>query len=120
MEYFLGPIKQYANFTGRARRKEYWMYSLFYAIFYVALLVIESVIGLGGLLTLIYSLALLLPTLAVGARRLHDTNRSGWWLLIALIPLVGSIILLVFFCQDSEATANQFGANPKTGTIEMA
>lgn len=66
MEYFLGPIKQYANFTGRARRKEYWMYSLFYAIIYVALLVIEGVLGLGGLLTLIYSLALLLPTLAVG------------------------------------------------------
>lgn len=112
MENFLSVVKQYVNFEGRARRQEYWMYILFYFIFYVGALIIDSVIGL-GLIALIYSLALLLPSISVAARRLHDTGRSGWWQLIALIPLIGAIVLIVFMVQDSTPGDNKYGPNPK-------
>ncbi len=112
MEHFLSVIKQYANFNGRARRQEFWMYFLFYMIFYIVLAVIDGMLGL-GFLALIYSLALLVPSLSVGARRLHDTGKSGWWQLIGLIPLIGIIVLIVFWAQDSTPGENQYGANPK-------
>ncbi|MEH7336169.1 DUF805 domain-containing protein [Neobacillus drentensis] len=112
MEWFLKVVKNYAGFEGRARRKEYWMFMLFYFIFDIILAVIENVLGLNNVLTGLYGLALLLPTLAVTARRLHDTGRSGWMQLIGLIPLVGWIIMLVFLCQDSQGD-NRFGENPK-------
>ncbi|WP_400162447.1 DUF805 domain-containing protein [Brevibacillus sp. TJ4] len=112
MQWFLKVVKDYAVFGGRARRKEYWMYTLFYAIGYLILYILESLIGLTQVLTGIYSLALLLPSLGVTIRRLHDTGRSGWWILISLIPLIGAIILLVFLCQDSKGS-NQYGPNPK-------
>ncbi|MFM2480857.1 DUF805 domain-containing protein [Celerinatantimonas sp. YJH-8] len=119
MGYFLSVIKNYVTFSGRARRKEYWMYSLFYAIFYILLMILDAILDMVGVLTLIYSLALLLPSLAVGVRRLHDIGRSGWWWLICLIPIVGSIVLLVFFCTDSEQGSNQYGENPKSGLINI-
>ncbi len=81
MEYFLGAIKQYATFTGRARRKEFWMFILFYIIFSIVVGIVDSIIG-SQVLTLIYSLGLFVPSLAIGARRLHDTGRSGWWQLL--------------------------------------
>jgi len=112
MEHFLSVVKQYVNFQGRAARQEYWMFILFYVIFYIAALVIDAVIGF-GVVALIYSLALMLPSLSVGARRLHDIGRTGWWQLIALIPLVGAIVLLVFYVQDSTPGDNQYGPNPK-------
>jgi uncharacterized membrane protein YhaH (DUF805 family) len=112
VDYFIGNIKKYAAFTGRARRKEYWMYSLFYTIFYVLLMVIDAVLGT-GVLSGIYALALLIPCISIATRRLHDTGRSGWWQLIVLIPIVGAIILLVFLVQDSHA-ANSYGQNPKS------
>ncbi|WNO09407.1 DUF805 domain-containing protein [Teredinibacter sp. KSP-S5-2] len=111
MEYFIGALKKYADFTGRARRKEYWMFVLFYIIFYVVLSIIDGIIGM-VLLSAIYSLALLVPSISIAARRLHDTGRSGWWQLIAIIPLIGAIVLIVFLVQDSH-DKNEYGENPK-------
>ncbi len=113
MNWYLDVLKKYAVFSGRARRQEYWMFVLFYVISYVLLGIIEGIVNLSGILTGIYALAVLVPSLAVGARRLHDTGRSGWWLLIALIPLVGAIVLIYFAVQDSQPGENQYGPNPK-------
>lgn len=88
------------------------MYYLFYLIFYVVVTVIDRVLGL-GFLTLIYMLALFVPTISVAARRLHDTGRTGWWQLIGIIPLIGIIVLIVFWVQDSHPEENQYGPNPK-------
>lgn len=98
---------QFADFKTRARRSEFWSFWL-----------INIVIGwilpwISTTLNYIYGLVILIPSLAVGARRLHDTGRSGWWLLIGLIPLVGIIVLIVFWVQDSQREANQWGNNPK-------
>jgi uncharacterized membrane protein YhaH (DUF805 family) len=112
MEYFLDAFKKYADFTGRAQRKEYWMFILFYTIFYVVLSIIDSIIGI-VLLSALYSLALLVPSISIAARRLHDTGRSGWWQLIILIPLLGTIVLIVFLVQDSH-DENEYGVNPKS------
>lgn len=112
MEHFLSVIKQYANFNGRARRQEFWMFFLFFFIFYVVLVIIDRILGL-GFLALIYSLALLVPYLSVGARRLHDTGKSGWFQLLLLIPLIGFIVLVVLWAQDSSPGDNQHGPNPK-------
>ncbi|HHI92198.1 MAG TPA: DUF805 domain-containing protein [Gammaproteobacteria bacterium] len=111
MEYFIGAIKNYATFTGRARRKEYWMFILFYTIFYIGLIVIDGFLGT-FILSTIFSLALLIPSTSIAARRLHDTGRSGWWQLIAIIPLIGAIVLIVFLAQDSH-DENKYGLNPK-------
>ncbi|MEK3884626.1 DUF805 domain-containing protein [Paenibacillus sp. PL2-23] len=112
MEWYLKVIKNYVGFTGRARRKEYWMFVLFNIIISVALSIIEMIAGMPSILTWLYSLAIFLPSLAVLVRRLHDTGRSGWWVLIGLIPLVGFIILLVFACMEGEGD-NQYGPDPK-------
>ena len=111
MEYFIGALKRYADFTGRAKRQEYWMFILFYLIFYLMLSVIDAVIGT-PVLSSLYSLALFIPSISIAARRLHDTSRSGWWQLIALIPLIGAIVLIVFLVQDSHED-NEYGPNPK-------
>jgi uncharacterized membrane protein YhaH (DUF805 family) len=117
MDWYLGVLKKYAEFNGRARRKEYWMFVLFNIIISVVLSIIDRVIGnpeMGlGILGTLYALAVLLPSLAVGARRLHDTGRSGWWLLIGLIPCIGFIVLIIFTVEDSQAGDNQYGPNPK-------
>jgi uncharacterized membrane protein YhaH (DUF805 family) len=120
MNWFLIAVKQkYADFSGRARRSEYWYFLLFYMLILIALSVVDVVMGWFstdagvGVLSGIYTLALLIPSLSVSVRRLHDTDRSGWWLLIGLLPLIGGIVLLVFFVQDSQAGANRFGPNPK-------
>ncbi len=112
MGHFIGALKKYADFTGRARRSEYWMFVLFYIIFYIVAAVLDSVIGTLPILTLVYSLALLIPAISVATRRLHDTGRTGWWQLISFVPLIGAIILLVFLVQDSR-DENEYGANPK-------
>lgn len=113
MEWYLKVLKQYVDFQGRARRTEYWMFTLFSFLAAVILGILENIIGLNSVLTGLYSLATLLPSLGVGVRRLHDTNRSGWWLLIGLIPLIGGIILIVFMCLDSEPGDNKYGPSPK-------
>lgn len=116
MEWYLSVIKNYVGFSGRARRKEYWMFILFNIIVSIILNVIGVVIML-PVLGFIYSLAVLLPSIAVAVRRLHDTGRSGWWLLIGLIPLIGAIVLLIFFVQDSH-DENLYGPNPKLAASE--
>jgi uncharacterized membrane protein YhaH (DUF805 family) len=122
MNWYLEVLKKYAVFSGRARRKEYWFFFLFNIIISIVLAVIDGVTGSFspeagmGLLGGIYTLAVLIPGIAVSVRRLHDTERSGWWLLIALVPLIGAIVLLVFMVQDSKPGQNQYGANPKEAT----
>ncbi|MEV0724369.1 DUF805 domain-containing protein [Micromonospora purpureochromogenes] len=114
-------LSQYAGFSGRARRSEYWWFVLFSLILGIVAGVLDGALGTDigsdpsstGVIGLIVSLALLLPTLAVAVRRLHDTDRSGWWLLIGLVPLVGAIVLLVFFVKDGTRGTNRYGADPK-------
>ncbi|MDU0205861.1 MULTISPECIES: DUF805 domain-containing protein [Paenibacillus] len=113
MEWYSKVLKNYVGFSGRAQRKEYWMFVLFNLIISIILAILESLLGITNVLTGLYSLAVLLPSLAVAFRRLHDTGRSGWWILIGLIPLIGAIILIVFYCQDSDPNENQYGLNPK-------
>ncbi len=119
MNWYLEALKKYAVFSGRARRKEYWYFFLFNLLISIVLVVIDGMTGTLdaeagiGLLGAIYGLAVLIPGLAVSVRRLHDTDRSGWWLLIVLIPLIGAIVILVFMVQDSKPGENQYGSNPK-------
>lgn len=118
MNWYLEVLRKYAVFGGRARRKEYWMFILFNILISFALGVVEGMFGLVtelgiGMISMVYALLLLIPSLAVGVRRLHDTGRSGWWLLIAFVPIVGAIALLVFAVQDSESGHNEYGPNPK-------
>lgn len=112
MDFFIAAYKQYADFTGRANRQKYWMFYLFYVLFYIGLTIIDNVIGTGGTLSLLFALASLVPSLAIGARRLHDTNKSGWWQLIILIPIIGAIVLIVFFAQKGDQGENSFGPDP--------
>jgi len=131
MEPYLTAMKKYVDFSGRARRKEYWMFVLIYMVIYVAALVVYGLLTsvggrgnalatLGALLVLAVALVHLLPAIAVAVRRLHDTGRSGWWLFIGLIPLIGAIVLLVFYCLDSDPGPNQYGDNPKGFEIAPA
>jgi uncharacterized membrane protein YhaH (DUF805 family) len=99
-------FRKYADFTGRAPRSEYWWFVLF--VFLVSLIVAV----LGPTRVFIFHLAVLLPQLAVGARRLHDTDRSGFWLLLGLVPLIGPIVLLIWFCQKSDPVINSYGPPP--------
>ncbi|WAK00480.1 DUF805 domain-containing protein [Methylobacter sp. YRD-M1] len=122
MNWYLDAVKnKYAVFDGRAQRQEFWYFMLFYLLIYFALSVIDQVTGAfneqtgTGLFSGIYTLAMLIPSLAVGARRLHDTGRSGWWQLLSLIPVLGILVLIFFFAQDSQPGANQYGPNPKSG-----
>jgi uncharacterized membrane protein YhaH (DUF805 family) len=170
MEWMLLPLKRYAQFSGRSRRKEYWMYTLFIILVGIALSIVDSILGLGGrgamtadtsstgavygafvsrgLLANLFSLATLIPSLAVGVRRLHDTNRSGWWLLAMFVPyilgvllfavgavsvssllmivggiafLVGgilAIVLLVWYCTAGTPGPNDYGPDPMSDTAE--
>lgn len=133
MEWMILPLKRYAKFSGRARPKEYWMYVLFLFLCAIALSIVESALGLGttnrwfnhqgwnmgagayhegGPLLKLFWLATIIPSLAVGVRRLHDTDRSGWWLLLWLIPFIGWIILLVFLVMGGTRGPNRFGSDP--------
>ena len=112
MSWYLLVLKKYAVFSGRARRKEYWYFVLFNFIIGIVLSLIDIFWGFPVLYWL-YSLAVLLPYLGVSIRRLHDTGRSGWWLLIGLIPLIGAIILLIYMVSDSQEGTNQYGPSPK-------
>ncbi len=116
MDYFTDAVKQYAVFTGRTTRKQYWMFILIYIAIYAALFIVDLVLGT-GFLALFFSLVLFLPGISIAARRLHDTGRSGWWQLIALVPLIGAIVLLFFLVQDSNVD-NQYGPNPKSDKEE--
>ncbi|WP_018883839.1 DUF805 domain-containing protein [Paenibacillus massiliensis] len=112
MEWYLKVLKNYVGFSGRARRKEYWMFALFNAIAVLVLAIIGQLIGIELLLVYLYSLAVMLPSLAVIIRRLHDIGKSGWWYLLSFVPF-GAFVVLYFICLDSEPTDNQYGPNPK-------
>jgi uncharacterized membrane protein YhaH (DUF805 family) len=122
MNWYLEVLKKYARFDGRAGKKEYWYFSLFSFIIIVVLSVIDMMTGtfnvtVGlGLLSGIYTLAVLIPSIAVSVRRLHDTDRSGGWFLINAIPLIGVIVFLIFTAQDGTPGDNQYGSNPKGAT----
>ena len=119
MKYFLYCLQHYADFNGRARRSEYWYYTLFNFLIYIACVVLALLLAIAtdtpGFIALAYlwGLATLLPTIAVCVRRLHDTGKSGWFYLTVLIPLVGGILMLVWMCTDSEQGYNGYGPNPK-------
>jgi uncharacterized membrane protein YhaH (DUF805 family) len=113
MEWYLTVLRRYAEFTGRARRKEYWMFALVNTVVWLVLYMVGKASLVLLILLAVYGLAVLVPSLAVTVRRLHDTGRSGWWCLISFVPFVGAIVLIVFLCQDSEAGSNAWGANPK-------
>lgn len=118
MNWYLKVLKQYFDFGGRARRKEYWMYTLFNLLALIAAAIIDSALGLAGESGVgpvygLYALAVLIPGIAVSVRRLHDIDRSGWWLLILLIPLIGAIVLLVWACMGGTQGDNRFGPDPK-------
>jgi uncharacterized membrane protein YhaH (DUF805 family) len=121
MNWYTKVLKDYANFSGRARRTEFWMFVLVNTVVVALLAGLWGAFrdGALGVLFLVlyvgYALAVLVPTLAVSVRRLHDTNRSGWWWLIGLVPFVGGIVLLVFYVLEGTQGDNQFGADPKAG-----
>lgn len=113
MEWYTKVFQKYADFDGRARRKEFWMFLLINMVIGLSIAVVETVIGFTfGIIGMLYSLAVLIPSIAVGARRLHDTGRTGWLLLIGFIPLV-NLVLLFFMVQPGIAGKNQYGNDPK-------
>ena len=112
MNWYLAVLKKYATFSGRARRKEIWMFILINFIIMVILSALDMALGI-GLLSGIYALAVLVPSLAVGARRLHDIGKTGWWQLVGLIPFIGLIVLIIFFVMEGNPGDNQYGPNPK-------
>ncbi|RZT85848.1 uncharacterized membrane protein YhaH (DUF805 family) [Pseudonocardia sediminis] len=130
MGWFLTPLRRYADFTGRARRTDYWMFVLFVGLGAVLLRFVDESLGAtyadagveggipfvagSGVLGSIYSLFLLVPTFAIGARRLHDIGVSGWLQLIAIIPVLGIIALLVLWVVNGTPGPNRHGPDPKT------
>ncbi len=104
-------LSQYAGFTGRARRSEYWFWTLAVVIGAIVAIIIDSIIGI-NLFYIVFALAVLVPGIAVAVRRLHDISKSGWWILLSLIPLIGSIVLIIWFLGDSHPD-NEYGPNPK-------
>jgi uncharacterized membrane protein YhaH (DUF805 family) len=125
MSWYLEALKKYAVFSGRSRRKEYWFFLLFNIIVSIVLGGIDALLGTFsssaniGLLSGIYGLAVLIPTLALTVRRLHDIDRTGWWILIGLVPLIGGIVLLVFALLDGTPGGNRYGLNPKETTARV-
>ena len=122
MKWYLNVLNNYATFSGRARRSEYWFFVLFNMIFGIVAMILDNILGttfdLGfgisyGYIYLIYTLAILIPGLAVVVRRLHDVGKSGWMYFIFVIPIVGIIWLLVLLCTDSQVGSNKWGENPK-------
>lgn len=126
MDWFTLALKKYAVFTGRSRRKEFWMFFLFYIIVMIAALTLDNILGITfelsgesmgyGPLYLIVILALFIPTLAVGVRRLHDIDKSGWFFLVNFIPLIGIIWYLVMMITEGTKGDNQYGPDPKVGS----
>ena len=136
MEWMLLPYRRYAAFSGRSRRKEFWMFALFCFLVGLAIDIVfgnpayerfgwhvsvaTTLTGTGGVLRGLFNLASFVPAIAVATRRLHDIDRSGWWQLLMFIPLLGWIVLLVFYCLDSNSGPNRFGPDPKErGTADV-
>ena len=119
MKWYLKAFKHYSDFEGRARRTEYWMFVLFNTIFTLVAIALDNILGITlqgtpyGLLYLLYALIVFIPSLALAIRRLHDVGKSGWMVLISLIPIIGGIWLLVLMVTDSQPGENEYGPNPK-------
>ena len=119
MQWLKEVIAKYATFRGRARRREYWRYILYYVIAFVTLVLIDMLTGTFnmesqlGFLSGLFLLFMLIPSVAVAVRRLHDTERGGWWLLLAFLPLIGQLVLLFFFIQEGDEGDNAYGPDPK-------
>jgi uncharacterized membrane protein YhaH (DUF805 family) len=118
MEWYLAVWKKYADFTGRARRKELWMFVLFNFIIGFIGGSLANAVPFIGILVGLYNLAALVPSFAVGARRLHDIGKSGWLQLIILVPIIGAIVLIVWYCQPGQSGANAYGNDPKAGAAQ--
>ncbi len=119
MKYYIKAFNNFSNFNGRARRKEYWMYLLFNLIFAMVAIILDNVFGLAfesigyGVIYLLYALITFIPSLSVSVRRLHDKSKSGWYLLLAIIPIIGGIVLLFILAADGDPGENEYGTNPK-------
>lgn len=110
-DWFLDPVKNhYADFEGRATRKQFWMFILVSILISIGISLVEEIIGVMALSAL-FSLAILIPNIAITARRLHDTNRSGWWQLILLVPVIGLIVLIVWLAGESKNEGNAYDDN---------
>jgi uncharacterized membrane protein YhaH (DUF805 family) len=134
MNWYLKVLKDYANFSGRARRQEYWMFVLFNMIFAIVAMILDKIIGstfkietaMGaqslpyGYIYLLYILATLVPSLAVFVRRMHDVGKSGWFIFISLIPLIGAIWLLILLCTAGVQGENEYGADPKNADAAIS
>jgi uncharacterized membrane protein YhaH (DUF805 family) len=134
MNSYVQVFKRAFDFTGRSRRREFWLFVLVNLVVTAVLTALDTLLGLGGVTTLtgpgyaftylapgllgsIYNVVVLIPNIAVSIRRLHDTDRSGWWLFIALLPLIGAIVLIVFWAMEGTRGANRFGADPKSAEL---
>ncbi len=122
LDWMTMPLKRYTDFSGRSRRKEYWSFLLGVFIVAVVLGIVEGILGLSGMvggvygpLTTIFLLGIIVPSIAVQVRRFHDQDKSGWFVLLALIPFLGGLAVLVFMCLEGTKGANRFGADPKGG-----
>ena len=113
MEWYLKVVRNYAVFTGRARRTEYWMFVLFNILFAALASVLDWILGSWNMVSGLYGLAMLIPSIAVAVRRLHDINKTGFFLLIGLIPVIGFIWLLILFLKEGDMGDNQYGTDPK-------
>jgi uncharacterized membrane protein YhaH (DUF805 family) len=121
LNWYIAAIKKYAVFSGRARRKEYWFFGLFSVLISFGLLIAQVLAGFAikeagwvvGTLASLYMLAMIVPSIAVTVRRLHDTGHIGWWYLLGILPLIGPIIVIVWLARDSDPLANKYGPNPK-------
>ncbi|WP_439183191.1 DUF805 domain-containing protein [Carboxylicivirga taeanensis] len=122
MNWFIAALKKYADFSGRARRKEYWMFVVFYALFSFAAAIIDGLlISMAGIyftpvLTL-FALSMVIPTLAVSVRRMHDIGKSGAMILVSFIPIIGGIWFLIMAATEGTAGENQYGQDPKAGVL---
>lgn len=117
MEWMILPFRRFAEFTGRSRRQEFWMFTLFSIIAAIAAALIDFMFGFApeenGPLGIVVSLVFLVPSISVSIRRLHDVARTGWWLLLVLVPIIGWIVLIVWNCTDGTRGTNRFGPDPK-------
>ena len=118
-DWYYKVILNYTNFNGRARRQEYWYFTLVNVLVNLVMGIIDRVIGSVmqmdnfGFFSVISALFIMIPSIAVTVRRLHDSGRTGWWALIAFVPVIGILVLLYFLIQDSEEGSNQYGVSPK-------
>ncbi len=113
MHWYVDVLKNYVGFSGRARRTEFWMFALISFVVATVLTIVENIISMPGTLSSLYNLAVLLPSLAVAMRRLHDTGRSGFWLLLIFIPILGWLVLLIFYILEGTPGDNEYGPDPK-------